>query len=140
LINLNPYDDKPKRKPLTSQQKLEILKKQNKKCAVCGKKFEVDDIIQYDHKKSLGERGSNSTRNYQAIHPGCHAKKTREDRHKQTMKKRREADEGNPLDPKIILPTFNTRKVISAMAPPKGLSAFVGATRRKRRKNSLLDI
>jgi hypothetical protein len=54
--------------------KLRIMNYQKWHCLSCGKPFQ--DIIEIDHRISLGEGGSNQVTNFQALHPECHRIKT----------------------------------------------------------------
>jgi len=54
--------------------KIRIMHYQNWHCLACWKPF--CDIIEIDHKVSLGEGGDNKITNFQALHPECHRIKT----------------------------------------------------------------
>ena len=60
------------RRYFSAEAKMQILKNQNYKCAICKRNTGVWD---YDHKN--GDRSNNKLSNCQALCPNCHAKKTR---------------------------------------------------------------
>lgn len=60
------------RRYFSSEVKIQVLKNQNYKCAICKRSTGVWD---YDHKN--GDRSNNKLSNCQAVCPNCHAKKTR---------------------------------------------------------------
>jgi 5-methylcytosine-specific restriction endonuclease McrA len=60
--------------------KVEVRKKQNNKCAICGNRF-FEDLINYDHKIPVALGGTSDVSNIQALCPTCHYLKTRHDRY-----------------------------------------------------------
>ena len=69
--------------------KEKILKKQRNFCAGkdCaklhnGRKLKIDMYSHFDHIRPLGMNGDHKISNIQALCPGCHQAKKREDRHK----------------------------------------------------------
>jgi len=75
-----------KRKAPTRRQAVEIVLRQDGRCAECGEKLQPGNI-QYDHIHALVHGGGNETENFRAIcTKPCHAKKTKADnraRHKE---------------------------------------------------------
>jgi len=73
-----------------------ILMRQNNKCAGkdCaklhnGKKLMVNNRSDFDHIKPLALGGKNELNNLQALCPGCHRLKTREDRYNISQKNKK---------------------------------------------------
>ena len=60
--------------------KVEVRKKQNNRCAICGNGF-FEDLINYDHKIPVALGGTSDVGNIQALCPTCHYLKTRHDRY-----------------------------------------------------------
>ena len=115
----NPFSPKPKKKKRESIPafwKEEILIRQNNKCAGkrCakihnGKKLPVNVNNNFDHIKALGLGGKHIKSNIQALCPGCHSLKSKEDAHKmaQAKKKKKKAD---PMAGMFGLPAPSRRK------------------------------
>ncbi len=59
--------------------KVEILKRQNNRCAMCGSLLS-EDILEYDHKIPVALGGTSSIDNIQALCANCHKLKTKYDR------------------------------------------------------------
>jgi HNH endonuclease. len=97
------YDDlvwgkssrRKKRKRLNKTEKKLILKSQGNKCARCHRRITLD-IADFDHKRPLASGGSNSLRNYQALCPTCHRKKTKIDV-RRAAKRRSKKRQTNPF-------------------------------------------
>lgn len=81
-----------------------ILMRQNNKCAGkdCaklhnGKKLMVNNRSDFDHIKPLALGGKHTLTNLQALCPGCHRLKTREDRYNISQKKKKKKKANNNL-------------------------------------------
>jgi len=66
---------KKKRKAFPKSVKDLVRKAQGNKCAVCRRSFTTNNRAQYDHKN--GKNWDNRAANCQAIHAGCHDRKSR---------------------------------------------------------------
>ncbi len=64
------------RNDFTEEDKIQILRNQDHRCAICKK---LGSLVQFDHKD--GDRSNNHISNGQAICPSCHAEKTLKDRY-----------------------------------------------------------
>jgi 5-methylcytosine-specific restriction endonuclease McrA len=92
-----------KKRRLTKADKDKILKRQKYKCGARDCQKDLSRVIpHFDHKKPLALGGSDTLRNYQALCPDCHAKKTRNDRSKIAKQKRKRKDEFPSLKDVIL--------------------------------------
>lgn len=60
----------PRRRKLTPTQKAEILRRQDKRCTICGDK--LFDPVEYDHVVSLAMGGADDPANIECLHLRCH--------------------------------------------------------------------
>ena len=65
---------------LTDDQKAQIVVNQKGKCNCCGERL-ANKKIEYDHRKALGNGGTNAVENFQALCPSCHQDKTSHELH-----------------------------------------------------------
>jgi RNA-directed DNA polymerase len=72
------WGEKKKRGKLNLTEKRLILKSQNSKCNKCHKRITLT-TAHFDHKRPIGEGGSDTLRNIQALCALCHDAKTRKD-------------------------------------------------------------
>ncbi|MBT3297920.1 HNH endonuclease [archaeon] len=120
-IGLGPKKEKKisTREHIPMIWKDKILMKQNNKCAGkdCaklhnGKKLMVNNRNDFDHIKPLALGGKNVLNNLQALCPGCHRFKTREDRYnisKKNKKVKETKKDKSPLE-KSIFDVYSKRK------------------------------
>mmetsp|Transcript_34464 Transcript_34464/g.55293 ORF Transcript_34464/g.55293 Transcript_34464/m.55293 type:complete len:451 (+) Transcript_34464:129-1481(+) len=65
------------RNSLSWPQKLALIERQNKKCALCMEELDLT-TVEIDHIVALCDGGSNHWFNFQALDPNCHVKKTKD--------------------------------------------------------------
>lgn len=60
-----------KRKILSEEEKT-IVRKRSPECFICGEKLKDNDIVEYDHIRSLKRGGTNDLSNFASVHRSCH--------------------------------------------------------------------
>jgi 5-methylcytosine-specific restriction endonuclease McrA len=87
-FDIKPIEQRPKlpkrdsRRAFAYTQKVEIYRRQNGNCAMCGRKLDFT-LADFDHIKPFESGGKTTVANGEALHKECHAKKTQ----KQILKK-----------------------------------------------------
>ena len=92
------------RRSLSKGDKLLILRSQGGKCARCGKTLRYVDA-HFDHKKPRAAGGSDRISNYQAVHPTCHWRKTKQDI-KKIARAKRAKTRRDPFDLGLRVPSM----------------------------------
>jgi len=116
--------------------KTDILEKQKGKCAgkeckkTHGKKMPVDIFANFDHTKAIALGGKNIKSNVTALCANCHQRKTRKDREKIRIQKKKEkktpkkskkkTGKKKIIDSKMVLPLIKPFKIkkIKMYKPP----------------------
>jgi len=68
-----------------NKQKLELLKKQDGLCALCGGKVDGSEKVEVDHILAKAYGGSDKKKNLRLVHQTCHQQKTATERRQQAV-------------------------------------------------------
>jgi len=83
----NKLNRKPKRQPVSTSQKNEVLARQKNRCAKCHKLLDMR-AKHLDHKKEVYKGGKSTISNLQYLCAICHNIKTHKDKLKKVEKRR----------------------------------------------------
>jgi len=127
------FNTKPRRKNFSKSIKDAVLKLQNNKCKMCGKRFTSLNKAQFDHKN--GKDTDNTFKNCQALHAGCHDVKSRRE-NKKRNKKPRNNDFGFNVDNIFGGSSKKTRKSPSNKNNDFGFNVdnIFGTTKKKKKR------
>jgi 5-methylcytosine-specific restriction endonuclease McrA len=99
--------------PLSSSEKMEILRRQAFKCVQCQKDLEPvgREPPHFELVTPVNAKGASGTANFQALCPACHAKSSLGPANASEEKKRRQRDSGQARSAKKFVKSgFDTRK------------------------------
>lgn len=83
-----------------NKQKLELLKKQDGLCAMCGDKIDGSEKAEIDHIVAKAYGGTDKKNNLQLVHLTCHQQKTATERRQRAIMRRRERNKNNHSETK----------------------------------------